>query len=48
MNVPSNWTQMDAKEMITTVVLQPNDQEYKDVVDKFKHGSSVKCDIVRV
>ncbi|CAC5392793.1 unnamed protein product [Mytilus coruscus] len=40
MNVPSNWTQMDAKEMITTVVLQPHDQEYKDVVDKFKHRSA--------
>ncbi|XP_063410842.1 uncharacterized protein LOC134693839 [Mytilus trossulus] len=47
-NVPSNWTGMDANDMITTVILQPHDQEYKDVVDEFKQTSGRHYDIIKV
>ncbi|CAC5392790.1 PARP10_14_15 [Mytilus coruscus] len=47
-NVPSNWTGMEAHEMITTVILQPHDQEYKDVVDEFKQTSAKHYDIIKV
>ncbi|VDI16362.1 poly [ADP-ribose] polymerase 10/14/15 [Mytilus galloprovincialis] len=47
-NVPSNWTDMDANEMITTVILQPYDQEYKDVVAEFKQTSERHYDIIKV
>ncbi|XP_052082734.1 protein mono-ADP-ribosyltransferase PARP14-like [Mytilus californianus] len=47
-NVPSNWTGMDANEMISTVVLKPHDQEYKDAVDEFKQRSTRHYDIIKV
>ncbi|XP_052082733.1 uncharacterized protein LOC127720272 isoform X2 [Mytilus californianus] len=47
-NVPSKWTGMEAHEMITTIILHPHDQEYKDVVDEFKQTSAKHYDIIKL